>query len=259
MIDVEVSRIVFFLATILLCALWEVLLPDNTLQCSKLIRWLNNFSLSSLNTLIIKLFIPVLAFQVANEMSELQIGLLNLLPLPSVLSFLFSILVLDFAIYWQHRIFHLVPSLWAIHRVHHADRDVDISTGVRFHPIEIILSFWIKLGVVVLMGVSPIAIVAFEVILSSSSIYTHSNAKLNDKLDRWLKYLLVTPNMHRIHHSTEHQLNSSNFGFFLSVWDHWFGTYLDTKEHGFKIGLQEFRDKREMWIDRLLSQPFRKS
>lgn len=228
------------------------------LRRNKKFRWINNFSLAGLNSLFVKLFVPLIVYQTALSHSSEQQGLFYLLHLPTSIAFLLSILVLDLTVYWQHRIFHRISMLWKIHRVHHADQDIDISTGVRFHPIEIIISLWVKVAVVMLLGISPLAFITFEVILSSSAIFTHCNVQLNTKYDRWLKYFIVTPNMHRIHHSKNTNHSNCNFGFFLSVWDRLFGSYIELPNQDYQVGTEEFDSKREIWLDKLLSQPFRR-
>ncbi|AEX21916.1 hypothetical protein VEJY3_07130 [Vibrio sp. EJY3] len=227
---------------------------------SRAFRWVNNLSLVALNSVVIALVMPIVAFQAAVIASEHQWGLFQLLSFPDWLNVLLSIILLDFIIYVQHVIFHRVPVLWKLHRMHHADLDIDVTTGARFHPIEILISMVIKIGAVFMLGVSPIAIVMFEIILNASAMFNHSNAKLALPVDAWLRKAIVTPDMHRVHHSVIPRETHSNFGFFLSVWDRMFSTYRAQPELGHEhvvIGLPDIRDKQEQRLDKLLTQPFR--
>ncbi|WP_237361955.1 sterol desaturase family protein [Vibrio marisflavi] len=259
MSDVELVRITLFFATLTICGIWEAVLTRNSLRRNIKLRWLNNFSLASLNLVIVKIFMPLVVYNAANLAMQLNLGLLNQYRISDGVVLLLSILALDCVIYWQHRLFHRLSFCWPMHRVHHADQDVDISTGVRFHPIEIVLSLGIKASTVIVLGISPGAVIVFEVILSSSAIFTHCNVRLSPNTDRWLRYLIVTPNMHRIHHSTDVKHSNHNFGFFLSIWDRFFGSYIELPIQSYKVGIKEFNNQREVWLDRLLSQPFRKN
>lgn len=253
-------RLGCFVGVLLLCTLWENVLPRKALTVSRAFRWVNNLSLVALNSVVIALVMPIAAFQSAVIASEHQWGLFQLLPLPDWLNVLLSIILLDFIIYVQHVIFHRVPVLWKLHRMHHADLDIDVTTGARFHPIEILISMVIKIGAVFMLGVSPIAIVMFEIILNASAMFNHSNAKLALPVDAWLRKAIVTPDMHRVHHSVIPRETHSNFGFFLSVWDRMFSTYRAQPELGHEhvvIGLPDIRDKQEQRLDKLLTQPFR--
>lgn len=180
--------------------------------------------------------------------------------LPGWLNVLLAVIVLDLIIYVQHLVFHRVKPLWKIHRMHHADLDIDVTTGARFHPIEIIISMVVKIASVFILGVSPLAIVVFEIILNASAMFNHSNAKLALSIDKKLRKVIVTPDMHRVHHSVIVKETHSNFGFFLSVWDRWFGTYRAQPALGHNdvvIGVPEIREAREQRLDKLLTQPFR--
>ena len=171
-----------------------------------------------------------------------------------------AILALDLAIYLQHVLFHAVPALWRLHRMHHADQDIDVTTGVRFHPIEILLSMGIKLGVVAALGTPAVAVLAFEILLNATSMFNHSNVRMPLWLDRALRWIVVTPDMHRVHHSIVVRETNSNFGFNLPWWDRLFGTYRDQPEAGhdaMTIGIQQFREPGEQRLDRMLTQPFR--
>lgn len=256
----ELIRLSIFLIVLVACAIWEWLTPRKKLTQNKLYRWANNLGLIALNSVCLGLFMPIVAFEAAIRASELQFGLFHSFALPWPVTLLISVILLDLVIYLQHLIFHRVPWLWRLHRMHHADQDIDVTTGTRFHPIEIILSMWIKIGVIFLLGVSPIAIVVFEVVLNASAMFNHSNAKLPLGIDRWMRKLIVTPDMHRVHHSVIVKETHSNFGFFLSVWDRWFGTYRAQPTLGHdlvKIGIPLFQSANEQRLDKMLTQPFR--
>ncbi|MFN1550944.1 sterol desaturase family protein [Vibrio natriegens] len=253
-------RLGCFVGVLLLCTLWENVLPRKVLTVSRAFRWVNNLSLVALNSVVIALVMPIAAFQAAVIASEHQWGFFQLMSFPDWLNVLLSIILLDFIIYVQHVIFHRIPVLWKLHRMHHADLDIDVTTGARFHPIEILISMVIKIGAVFMLGVSPIAIVMFEIILNASAMFNHSNAKLALPVDAWLRKAIVTPDMHRVHHSVIPRETHSNFGFFLSVWDRMFSTYRAQPELGHEhvvIGLPDIRDKQEQRLDKLLTQPFR--
>ncbi|EMD78316.1 sterol desaturase [Vibrio diabolicus E0666] len=258
--DPSWTRLGFFLGVLLLCALWENKLPRKTLTASRGFRWVNNLSLVAVNSLIVALVMPIAAFQAAIIAQEQQWGLFNLLSLPAWLNVLLAVILLDFVIYVQHVVFHYVKPLWKLHRMHHADLDIDVTTGARFHPIEIIISMGVKIATVFILGVSPIAIVVFEIVLNASAMFNHSNAKLALSADQKLRNVIVTPDMHRVHHSVIAKETNSNFGFFLSVWDRLFGTYRAQPELGHDdvvIGIPEIRNEAEQRLDKLLTQPFR--
>ncbi len=221
-------------------------------------RRATNVALIIVGTLVLRLAFPVLAFDVAMRMQQGSSGLLQ--GLPTIPAVIVGVLLLDVAIYWQHRIFHAVPVLWRLHRVHHADTSFDVTTGVRFHPLEIALSMGIKLGIIVVLGVAPIAVLIFEVALSAGSLFTHSNLRLPARFERRLRWLLVTPEMHRIHHSWHRDETDSNFSFHLSLWDRIFASYRDAPRDGhtqMTIGLHEYRGSHEQSIAALLLNPFR--
>lgn len=257
----DVIRLSIFLIVLLSCALWEWVLPRKTLTQSKWQRWLNNLGLVGLNSLFLTLLMPILAIEAAVWAEKSQFGLLNQLELPMALEIVIAVVLLDLAIYLQHLVFHRIPILWRLHRMHHADQDIDVTTGARFHPIEILLSMWIKMAVVVMSGINPISVLVFEVLLNASAMFNHSNAKLSLSLDKWLRKIVVTPDMHRVHHSVEVKETHSNFGFFLSIWDKMFNTYIAQPKAGHNnatIGLPYFQTAREQWLDKMLTQPFRK-
>jgi sterol desaturase/sphingolipid hydroxylase (fatty acid hydroxylase superfamily) len=187
-------------------------------------------------------------------------GLLPALNVPPWLAVVIAVVVLDLAIYLQHVLFHAVPVQWRLHRMHHADLEIDVTTGTRFHPIEILLSMAIKLGVVAALGAPAAAVLVFEVLLNATSMFNHGNVRLTQRLDAMLRWLVVTPDMHRVHHSILPHETNSNFGFNLPWWDRVFGTYRAQPQaghQGMTIGIEQFRDPRELRLDRMLVQPFR--
>jgi sterol desaturase/sphingolipid hydroxylase (fatty acid hydroxylase superfamily) len=253
-------RLVAFLGVFLLMALWEVLAPRRDLNQSKTARWFSNIALVVLNSLLLRLLFPAAAVGVAAACETRQWGLFNQVEVPGWFAVLASVVMLDVLIYFQHVMFHAVPALWRLHRVHHTDLDFDVTTGARFHPIEIVLSMLIKFAAIVLLGPPLLAVVLFEVILNAMSMFNHGNVRLPQWLDRALRLLVVTPDMHRVHHSRlEHETNS-NFGFNLSLWDRVFGTYRDQPEDGHTgmvIGIDTWRDPGHcVRLPGLLLQPF---
>jgi len=248
------------LCVFLVLALWEVFAPRRAMVIGRARRWPANLGIVVLDALLVRLLIPVAAVGVAVIAAQRGWGLLNITPWPMWLEVLLGFLVLDLVIYAQHFAFHKVPVLWRLHRMHHADLDIDVSTGLRFHPIEIVLSMLIKIAVVVLIGVPAIAVIAFEVALNATSMFNHSNAAMPKWLDRIVRLLMVTPDMHRVHHSVLRHETDSNFGFNLPWWDRLFGTYRPQPQAGhdrMTIGLPIFRDPQELRLDRLITQPFR--
>ena len=220
-------RLGAFLGVFLLMAIWELLLPRRALVLPKLRRWRANLALTALNTVLLRVLFPGAVVGAAMVAAEQHWGVLNRVDVPPVAELLLSVVALDLAIYLQHVMFHGVPALWRLHMVHHADLDFDVTTGTRFHPLEILLSIFIKLALVLLLGPSAVAVVMFEVLLNATSMFNHGNVRLPVALDRVLRWFLVTPNMHRVHHSMNLAEANSNFGFSLSWWDRLLGTYLD--------------------------------
>ncbi|NVD06697.1 sterol desaturase family protein [Vibrio sp. JPW-9-11-11] len=258
--NTEMIRIGFFIATLLLCGMWEWRTPRKALTQNKAFRWLNNLGLIAFNSLCLTLTMPIVALGAAYYAEQHAFGLFNYWQLPTWLEILLAVVLLDMVIYFQHLIFHRVPWLWRLHRMHHADQDIDVTTGTRFHPIEMILSMWIKVGVAILLGISPLAIVVFEIVLNVSAMFNHSNGFLPLTVDKRLRKLIVTPDMHRVHHSVIPSETHSNFGFFLSVWDQLFGTYRPQPSlghQGVKIGIPLFQRTNEQRLDKMLTQPFR--
>ncbi|MBO6849513.1 MAG: sterol desaturase family protein [Marinobacter sp.] len=255
-------RIGIFLSVLTLMALWEVTAARRPQQIGRLARWPNNLLIVVLDTLAVRLVFPVAAVGIALMTAENGWGLLNLMSLPGWLAVIIAVLVLDAAIYFQHRLFHAVPWLWRLHRMHHADLEFDVTTGLRFHPIEILLSMAIKLTVVLALGAPALAVVIFEVLLNATSMFNHGNVRLPLWLDRYLRLFVVTPDMHRVHHSVIVRETDSNFGFNLPWWDRLFGTYRAQPEKGHlgvTIGIEDFRTVRDLRLDRMLVQPFRTS
>jgi sterol desaturase/sphingolipid hydroxylase (fatty acid hydroxylase superfamily) len=241
-------------------ALWEWWAPRRKLTAGRNARWPGNLGILALDIVAVRLLVPTTAVGVALVAAENGWGLFPQLGLPYWAAVVVGVIVLDLAIYLQHVIFHYVPPLWRLHRVHHADVDIDVTTGLRFHPIEILLSLGIKIGVVAALGVPAFAVLVFEVLLNATSMFNHSNVKLPPRLDRIARWIVVTPQMHQVHHSVVRAETDSNFGFNLPWWDRLFGTYRAEPaagEHGMTIGLPIFRDKTELRIVRLLTQPFR--
>lgn len=249
-----------FLLVLAVMAAAEVASPRRRREIPRVVRWTNNLALVVLDTLVLRLVFPVLAVGMAVLAHDKGFGLLNVVAVPGWLAILASILVLDLVVYLQHVLFHAVPGLWRLHRVHHADLEIDVTTGLRFHPIEILLSMLIKLAAVSALGAPPVAVLLFEVILNGMAMFNHSNLRLPEPVDRLLRTVVVTPDMHRVHHSVVPAETNSNYGFNLSLWDRLLGTYRAQPAAGHEamtIGLEQFRSPRELWLDRLLSQPFR--
>ncbi|MDX1402407.1 MAG: sterol desaturase family protein [Kiloniellales bacterium] len=240
-------------------AVLEFFWPRRRQVIGRLRRWPNNIAISVLNSLLLRFLIPTAAVGLAWIASDNGWGLLNLVALPVAFEVVFGVLLLDLAIYFQHRIFHAVPILWRLHRMHHSDLEIDVTTGARFHPLEILLSMGIKMILVLLLGPSALAVLLFEVLLNGSSMFNHANVRIPLALDKVLRVLLVTPDMHRVHHSIISNETNSNFGFCLSVWDRIFKSYKAQphKGHeGMTIGLEIFRNPAEHRLDKLLVQPF---
>ncbi len=253
-------RLSVFLGVIAVMGLWEYLAPKRQPAFSKLRRWTTNLGLSVLNGLMLRLLVPVLAVGAAAWAESHSIGLLNLLGLPYLLSCLIAFILLDLLIYGQHVLFHHVPIFWRLHQVHHADPDIDTSTGIRFHPVEILLSMAIKIGAVILLGAPTVAVIVFEIVLNATSLFNHGNVRLPGWVDCLIRRVIVTPDMHRVHHSVIRRETDSNFGFNFSIWDRLFGTYREAPEQGhlgMEIGLQEFRDDGPTQITWSLGLPFR--
>ena len=241
-------------------ALWELIGPRRIQSIGRGWRWPNNLGVVVANTLVVRLVFPTTAVGLALLAETRGWGLFNLMAFPAWVGVVSSVVVLDLAIYLQHVLFHAVPSLWRLHRMHHADLEFDVTTGLRFHPIEILLSMIIKFTVVAALGAPALAVLIFEVLLNATSMFNHGNVCIPTGLDRVLRWIVVTPDMHRVHHSILSRETNSNFGFNMPWWDRLFGTYQAQPaagHDGMTIGIEQFREPRELGLDRMLLQPFR--
>jgi sterol desaturase/sphingolipid hydroxylase (fatty acid hydroxylase superfamily) len=254
-------RLGFFVGMLSLIALWEILAPRRTLTVSKAVRWANNLGIVFLNTAFLRLLFPAAAVGMAAFAAEHGWGIFNYVQVPFALAVIVSVMAMDFMIYLQHVMVHAVPALWRLHRMHHADLDYDVTTGARFHPVEILLSMLIKFATIVVLGPPVLAVVIFEVVLNATAMFNHGNIRLPAALDRVLRLVVVTPDMHRVHHSVEDDEANSNFGFNLPWWDRLFGTYRDQPRAGHEamiIGIHRFRTPGEVaWLPGMLSLPFK--
>ncbi|MCY4300896.1 MAG: sterol desaturase family protein [Aestuariivita sp.] len=257
-----VIRLTVFLSLFILFALLEWIRPRRAYVQSRPSRWKTNLGLTLLNTLTLRIYalaLPLLAVGAALDAQSKSWGLFNNLNWTPLLELLLIVLILDFAIWLQHMLTHKIPLLWRIHRVHHADCDMDVSTAVRFHPMEIFLSMTLKIGLVYLLGPSALAIICFEILLNGTTLFNHSNVRIPPLFDHLLRIILVTPDMHRVHHSIRRSEHDRNFGFSLSIWDRIFGTYQSQPENGHDdmiIGL-EWQDDRSSRLTWSLLLPFR--
>jgi len=252
-------RLGVFLSAFAILALWQTLRPFRELSQNAL-RWSRHFSVLLMGSALVRLLMPLVATAAGAWADAAQFGVLQILGLPQWLLILAGVVILDLAIYWQHRLFHRLPWLWRLHRMHHSDTDFDVSTAIRFHPVEILLSMLIKIGVVLLFGIPALAVLLFEILLNATALFSHSNARLPRALEQPVRLILVTPDMHRIHHSVVQAETDSNFGFNLALWDRIFGTYRAEPEAGracVEIGIGSFSGADEQRLDRLLTQPFR--
>jgi sterol desaturase/sphingolipid hydroxylase (fatty acid hydroxylase superfamily) len=241
-------------------AAWEIAAPRRVLTVGRKPRWPSNLGILLVDVAAVRILVPTAAVGAALFAAGRGWGLLHLAGLRLSVAALIGFLVLDLVIYGQHILFHKVPVLWRMHRMHHADLDIDVTTGGRFHPFEILISLGVKIATVVAFGIPVVAVLLFEVVLNATSMFNHANVAMPPALDRALRFFLVTPDMHRVHHSILRKETDSNFGFNLPWWDRLFGTYRAQPEAGhagMTIGLPVFRDPRELRIDRLLTQPFR--
>lgn len=255
-----VLRLSCFASVFVVMCLWEIVSPRRPLSVSKLQRWTHNIGLLFFNSLVLRVLFPAAAVGIAYTAAESGWGLFNRVDLPYWLEVLVAVLLLDLAIYLQHMLMHRVPLLWRLHRVHHADLDIDMTTGSRFHTLEIIVSMLIKWVVIFLLGPALLAVLIFETLLNGMAVFNHANVRLPATIDRLLRLLLITPDVHRVHHSILRHETNSNYGFNLSIWDRAFGTYIDQPEKGHSamtIGIPEFRDPEQ--VDKLpgmLTLPF---
>jgi sterol desaturase/sphingolipid hydroxylase (fatty acid hydroxylase superfamily) len=255
-----VIRVVFFLGIFGLVAVWEAMAPRRRRQLARRLRWPSNLGIVALNTAVVRLSFPISAVALALLCGQRGWGLLNNVELSRSVAIVLAVLALDLALYLQHVLFHAVPALWRLHRMHHADLDVDVTTGARFHPIEILASMVVKLAAVAALGAPAEAVLAFEILLNATSMFNHANIRMPAACDHVLRWIFVTPDMHRVHHSIVPQETNSNFGFNVPWWDRLFGTYRPQPAAGHEamtIGIGQFRAPREQWLDRMLTQPFR--
>ncbi|SDG42366.1 Sterol desaturase/sphingolipid hydroxylase, fatty acid hydroxylase superfamily [Limimonas halophila] len=253
-------RLGVFLGILVAMAAWEVAAPRRRREIPRLVRWTNNFGVVVVDTILVRLTFPLVAVTLAVFAGEHSWGLFNAVDVPYWLAFVVAVLALDLAIYLQHVMFHAVPALWRLHRMHHADLEFDVSTGLRFHPVEILLSMGLKLAVVAALGPPATAVLVFEVLLNATSMFNHANIRLPTGVDRILRLLVVTPDMHRVHHSIHPSETNSNFGFNLPWWDRLLGTYRAQPRDGHEgmtIGIEQFRTRGDLWLPRMLMQPVR--
>ena len=251
-------RLAAFVAVFAAVALWEALAPRRRRSFGRRARWPHNLGLLLVDVALVRVLAPGAAIAVAMTAAGSGWGLLNALALPGWAAIAAGIALLDLAIYFQHVMFHAVPALWRVHRVHHADLDFDVTTGARFHPIEILISTAVKCAAIAALGAPVISVLVFEILLNATAMFNHANASLPQRLERWLRWLVVTPDMHRVHHSVRYEESSSNFGFNLPWWDRLFGTYRARPRLGhdaMTIGVDAFRSAQDLRLDRLLVQP----
>ena len=256
----SVIRLGIFLSAFAFLAVWERITPKRARSFTRWVRWPSNLGIAVLNTILLRVLFPVAAIGLAVVAEQREWGLLNNLDLPSWLAVFIAVILLDLAIYLQHVLFHAVPLFWRLHRMHHTDLDFDVTTAIRFHPIEILLSMGIKMAVVAALGAPALSVLIFEVLLNATAMFNHGNIRIPTGIDKILRLFVVTPDMHRVHHSIIRYETNSNFGFNFPWWDRVFGTYRAQPEAGHEnmtIGIEQFREDKELRIDKLLTQPFR--
>ncbi len=261
-VDFETTiRLTAFFGVIVLVASWEVLDPRRRLETPRSKRWLANLSVAALNTLVVRTLFSSGAVGLAVVAANQGWGFLNTVQWPFWVEGLLAFAVLDLVIYLQHILFHRVAGLWRFHMVHHADTDYDVTTGIRFHPVEMVLSIFVKLAAAVLVGASPVSVLIFEIVLNASSMFNHGNVRIPQSVDRVLRWIVVTPDMHRIHHSILQKEANRNFGFNLPWWDYLFDTYLANPSRGHQhmtFGLKQFRSPACLKLGNILKLPFRR-
>ncbi len=259
-VDNELTiRLGCFVGIFIVMWIWEYAAPRRNLTSSKNVRWMSNLSITFLNSAVIRIAFPTAAVGMALIAEWEGWGVFNLLRIPSLPAGILSLLLLDLLIYTQHRLFHRVNILWYLHKMHHTDLDIDVTTGARFHPAEILLSMEIKIAAVALIGSPAWSVLMFEVLLNATSMFNHSNIRILARADRILRMLVVTPDMHRVHHSVVAAETNSNFGFNFPWWDRLFGTYRDQPSGGHEImsiGLPDYRDKKYLTLPWMLAAPF---
>ncbi len=252
-------RLGSFVAILAMMFWSEGAFPKRALSAPRLRRYLNNLAMGGMSTLAVRIFLPVLPMGVALYCSANQYGLLHQFAVPYWDACILTILLLDFAVWLQHMLFHKVRALWRVHRMHHADVDIDASTAVRFHPIEIVLSFAYRGILVFILGAPAAAVLVFDVLINCCAVFNHANVSLPPALDRWLRLFVVTPDMHRVHHSTDMREANTNYAFNFPWWDRMFGTYKahpDKGHENMSIGLNIFRDAKYVSAIRMLAMPF---
>jgi len=260
----DALRFTVFLTLLAAFALAEAIWPRRPLTTAKQHRWFSNLSLTALNSALLRLvalIVPAAPTAVAALAQSRGWGLFNLFQVGGWLELATSLLLLDLLIYLQHRLFHRMPICWRLHRMHHTDLDLDVSSGIRFHPLEILLSLAIKLVAVVMLGCSPLSVLTFEILLNATSLFSHANLRIPAALDQWMRLALVTPDMHRVHHSVIVRETNSNYGFNLSCWDRLFGSYRAQPRDGhdrMTIGLKQWRNPVELGLGSLLQIPFQR-
>ena len=254
-------RVAMFALMLTVMGIWETVSPRRALGESRARRWRTNLGVAALNTVLLRVLLPGTAIGVAEFAAHEGWGLLNHFEIGGWIALVAAILALDFAIYLQHALFHAVPALARIHQVHHADPDFDTTTGIRFHPLEIVLSMLIKYAAIVTLGAPALAVLVFELLLNLTSLFNHGNVLLPERFDAWLRRFLVTPDMHRIHHSVIPAERNSNYGFCLSIWDRLFGSYTPAPaggQTGMRIGMPDFQDANvSTTLSGVLSIPFK--
>ena len=252
-------RLGSFLGIFVLLTIWEISSPKRKLLQLRRFRWFGNIGLIVISSVLIRFIIPTAAVGVALHVAQHQVGFLSHIDIPFIIKFFIAFILLDLSVYFQHVMFHALPMFWRFHRVHHSDLDCDITTGVRFHPFEMLLSILYKFLVIISIGAPVITVVIFEVVLNAASMFTHSNIKIPQSIERLLRLIVVTPDMHRIHHSINENETNSNFGFFISIWDRLFGTYIKDPQQGhenMQIGLEGFREPKWQNLRWLIYLPF---
>ena len=253
-------RLGAFFGVFVAIVIWEARSPRRRSAFPRLARWPHNLGLLFVDIIAVRLLVPGLAIAVAVAGEAQGWGLLNTVAVPPWVAVLISMALLDLVVYFQHVMFHAVPTLWRLHRVHHADLDFDVTTGVRFHPVEILISTVIKCAAVAAIGAPALGVLLFEIVLNATAMFNHANASVWRRVEPWLRWLVVTPDMHRVHHSVVYEESSSNFGFNLPWWDRIFGTYRAQPKaghDGMTVGVDAFRTADELRLGRLLLQPLR--
>lgn len=253
-------RLAAFTSVLAVMALYELAFPRRKLVLARGRRWVTNLGIVVLDSVLVRVLFPAAAVGAGIWAEETGTGLFNVLGVPGWAAGIAGFLVLDFAIWGQHLAAHKIPLLWRVHRVHHSDRDIDVTTALRFHPIEIVLSMLFKIAIVAALGIPPLAVLAFEVVLNAMAMFNHANVRIPASIDRWLRLVVVTPDMHRVHHSIIRRETDSNYGFNLSIWDRMFATYIPQPEaghEGMTIGLEEYQSEEPAKFTWSLLFPFR--